>query len=248
MIKDPLDSSKVQLTQTRRQILKQAGLAGVGALAAGILASNALAAETPAQTEGPFYPVQDQVDKDADMTKVKGHNGSAKGERVELRGKVVDAKTGLPLANAMVEFWQACATGRYNHPADTNTAAAVDPDFQYWSQVKTDASGKFSVLTIKPGAYPADVDWMRPPHIHVKVHAAGYPALTTQLYFGGEPLNDKDLILKAVPAAQRSLVVVDFKKSLSNGGGLAGEWIIYVKKFSGMSVDETVTATPEVED
>lgn len=233
---------------TRRQLLKQVGIAGVGAVAASILANTALATETPRQTEGPFYPVQDQIDKDADMTKVKGRTGSAKGERIELRGKVVDAASGLPLANVLVEFWQACASGRYNHPEDTNTAAAVDPDFQYWSQVRTDATGKFTVLTIKPGAYPADVDWMRPPHIHVKVHAAGYPSLTTQLYFKDEPLNDKDLILKAVPAAQRGLVIVDFKKSLSSGGGRAGDWTIYVKKFSGMALNDAVTATPEVAD
>lgn len=246
MTKDRSDFQEAALP-TRRQLIKQAGLAGVGAFAAGILAHTALAAETPAQTEGPFYPVQDQLDKDADMTQVKGRSGSAKGERVELRGKVLDAKSGLPLRKAVVEFWQACASGRYNHPSDTNTGAAMDPDFQYWAQVKTDASGAFSILTIKPGAYPADVGWIRPPHIHVKVHAAGYPTLTTQLYFKGESLNDKDLILKAVPAALRDLVVVDFSKSSPNGGHV-GTWVIYIKKFSGMTVDEGVIATPGVED
>ncbi len=71
----------------------------------------------------------------------------------------------------MIELWQACASGRYNHPRDTNRAA-LDTNFQYWAQVRTDSGGNFSVKTIKPGAYPASPTWIRPPHIHIKVHKA----------------------------------------------------------------------------
>lgn len=237
--------------QSRREWLKQAGIMGASAVASGVLISSlaeaAVGPSTPPQTEGPFYPIKDQVDKDADMTKVQGRTGSALGERITLRGQVVDARTGKTVAGALVEFWQACASGRYDHPEDTNTAA-LDPNFQYWSQVRTGSDGQFSVLTVKPGAYPAAADWIRPPHIHVKVHAAGYPSLTTQLYFKGEALNAKDKILLNVPANLRDLVVVDFTNPGPGGVGRVGTWTIFIKSFSGSTVDASVMATPEVDD
>lgn len=247
-----LKESTINNIQSRREWLKNAGIMGASALASGVFVSSIAEAAagriTPPQTEGPFYPVKDQVDKDADMTKVNGKTGVALGERITVRGQVVDAKSGKAVAGALVEFWQACATGRYDHPEDTNTTAALDPNFQYWSQVRTDSEGKFSVLTVKPGAYPADVDWMRPPHIHVKVHAAGYPSLTTQLYIKGEGLNSKDKILLNVPANLRDLVVVDFVAPGAGGVGRVGSWTIFIKTFSGSTLDESVTATPEVDD
>ncbi len=239
--------------QSRRAMMKQVGVASTGMLVGGALLTSiakaaGLGSATPAQTEGPFYPVRDQVDKDADMTKVTGHIKSALGERVLLKGKVVDAQTGTPLVGALVEFWQACASGRYNHPADTNTAP-IDPDFQYWAQVRTDKNGLFSLLTIKPGAYPADVDWVRPAHIHVKVHQAGYPSLTTQLYFKGDPYNATDKILQNVPAHLRDLVIVDFSAADSGEDILTGDWVISIKKFSGMArIQASVTATPAIDD
>lgn len=241
----------MEVNQSRRAMLKQAGLAGAGIIAGGVLASSVAKAAalkaTPPQTEGPFYPVRDQVDKDADMTRVKGQAGTALGEKISLRGKVVDAQTGAPLAGALVEFWQACASGRYNHPEDTNTAP-IDPNFQYWAQVRTDASGLFNLLSIRPGAYPATPNWIRPAHIHVKVHQAGYPSLTTQLYFKGDPYNATDSILQNVPAQLRDLVVVDFKPGTAQEG-LVGEWTIFIKKFAGANFNhDSVSVTPEIDD
>jgi protocatechuate 3,4-dioxygenase beta subunit len=51
--------------------------------------------------------------------------------------------------------------------------------------------------TPKPGAYPATSMWTRPPHIHFEVTGKA-ERLTTQMYFPGEPLNDKDLLLLGV--------------------------------------------------
>lgn len=239
----------------RREILKNAGLAGVGALTSGFLLNSAAKAagniKTPPQTEGPFYPILNQLDKDADMTHVKGHAEFADGQRILLNGVLLDADTREPIAGAMVEFWQACASGKYDHPNDSNTAP-LDPHFQYWAQVITNNSGQFRVLSIKPGAYPASEGWDRPPHIHVKVHKAGYPSLTTQLYFKGDPLNEKDLILKKISPAERHLVVVDFAESPEVARGtLEGAWSIYIGKFLASGGRSTVSgrmlSTPEIE-
>lgn len=51
---------------------------------------------------------------------------------------------------------------------------------------------------------------MRPPHIHFKVSRRGYHELTTQMYFAGHALNEKDAILQELPAAERGKVVVAF--------------------------------------
>ena len=100
-----------------------------------------------------------------------------------------------PVVNGVVEVWQANAAGRYAHPADTSKAA-LDANFQGFAIIHTGADGSYSFKTIKPGAYPTGAgDWSRPPHIHFNVR--GHKSrVVTQMYFEGEPLNVKDLLLQ----------------------------------------------------
>jgi protocatechuate 3,4-dioxygenase beta subunit len=123
---------------TRRSLLAGVGTAGVGLLLARPGAGDGLS-PTPRQIEGPFYPVAEPADKDLDLTRVEGRAQAALGVRVVLDGSV-RTLDGAPVAGALVEIWQACATGRYNHPRDRNPAP-LDPDFQYWGRVAADASG-----------------------------------------------------------------------------------------------------------
>jgi protocatechuate 3,4-dioxygenase beta subunit len=240
--------SREKLIYSRRQILRQTGLAGVGLSTGAVLAASQLQGQnvqrTASQTEGPFYPVKDQLDKDADMTKVENHEERAQGERVLIAGRVVNGITGEPLAGAVVEFWQACATGRYDHPDDPNPAA-LDPDFQYWAQVQTDSDGHFDIQTIIPGAYPAAEGWIRPPHIHVKVHQVGFPTLTTQLYFADHPLNKSDRIMQSLSKSLQEMVTVQVK-----GGALAKRWDIFLVPRAGGLINPTgrreVLETPEL--
>ena len=164
---------------------------------------------TPKQTEGPFYPVKDQADKDNDLTIIRGASAVAKGQITYLSGIVSDENC-APIRNAVVEIWQACASGRYNHPGDTS-GNPLDHDFQYWGKSTTDAKGKYDFKTITPGHYLAEPTWMRPPHIHFKIHAKGFPTLTTQMYFAGNKYNETDLILNEIAAGDRDRVIVDFK-------------------------------------
>jgi protocatechuate 3,4-dioxygenase beta subunit len=195
--------------------LSRRQLFGWGSFVAGVLTANSAIGQildacglTPPQTEGPFYPVVNQADKDTDLTQVRGKTGRAKGQVIYIQGQVVDEHCG-PVPNALVEIWQACWSGRYHHPGDTS-GNVLDPNFQYWGRASTDAQGNYQFKTIIPGAYKADTNWWRPPHIHYKVHALGYHDLTTQMYFAGNQYNDADLILQNVPAAERDRVIVDF--------------------------------------
>jgi protocatechuate 3,4-dioxygenase beta subunit len=233
--------------KTRRSVLTQTSAIALGLGAAAALRSRSQMASanspippTPEQTSGPFYPVEDQLDKDADMTRIKGNTESAKGFEFQLVGQLLSASTGLPIAGALIEFWQACTSGRYNHPDDTNPAE-LDPNFQYWAQVQTGEQGEFSIRTIIPGAYPAAPDWTRPPHIHVRVEKVGYRSLTTQVYFEQMGGNSEDKILQALKPEDQDRVMLKswyYRKT--------APWIVALVPQSEMNGSLSLAPTPEI--
>jgi len=165
---------------------------------------------TPSQVEGPFHPIEPQEDTDMDLTILPGHSSPATGEVILVRGRVFDNR-GTPLANALVDVWQANHHGRYSHAEDPNTAP-LDPNFQGWGLLNTGASGEYAFKTIKPGPYPlsflGENGW-RCRHIHFKVSSPGVRDLMTQMYFRGDPLIEQDLEIAKVPEANRDLLICD---------------------------------------
>ncbi len=159
---------------------------------------------TPDQILGPFYPVRKPLDQDADLTTIAGKPGRAEGQVIHVMGRVVNV-AGHPVHGARVEIWQANTHGRYTHPSDTNPAP-LDPHFEGFAVLTTDAEGRYRFKTIKPGAYPAGPDRMRPPHMHFEVTGQSN-RLVTQLYFAGEPLNDTDPFLQGVGPNKERLIV-----------------------------------------
>jgi protocatechuate 3,4-dioxygenase beta subunit len=175
------------------------------ALSGGISAVWAQALKrTPGQILGPFYPVLKPPSQGADLTTVPGKPGHAEGQVIHVLGRVVNLQ-GQPVQGARVEIWQANTHGRYNHPSDTNPAP-LDPHFEGFAVLTTDAEGRYRFKTIKPGAYPAGPDLIRPPHIHFEV-TGQINRLVTQMYFAGEPLNDKDPFLQSAGASKEGLIV-----------------------------------------
>lgn len=198
---------------SRRNILT--GMVAGAALVATGRAARAACALTPSQIDGPFYP-QAIRDYDWDLTRVAGGPGRAEGEVIEVTGQVLDAKC-RPLPGCVLEVWQANVRGRYTHPGDKLTDRPLDPNFQGYARIAADGDGRYRFLTIVPGSYPALGDWVRPPHIHFKVHAPFNPSVTTQMYFAGEPLNDKDLLLAPLSAEQRASLEVAFDTVRADG-------------------------------
>ena len=196
-----------------------------GLASKGILADSCKFLLTPQQPEGPFYPTTSPLDTDADLTMVKGQQ--AKGQVVVVKGIIQDQFC-RPVENAVVEVWQACHTGKYNHPSDTSRAK-IDPHFQNYALMKTNSKGEYSYKTIIPGAYKASRNWTRPPHIHYKVSLRGYEELITQLYFKGNELNQRDSILNGLNKEEKNKVIVEFKKDES--GFLTGKFIVNIKKL-----------------
>ena len=125
------------------------------------------------------------------------------GQVILVKLRILD-EDGAPVPGTVVEMWQANAAGRYVHPNDDDHAP-IDPHFYGAARVQTDESGAIAIRTIKPGAYavPDTGGWWRPPHIHFSVWGKIWLARTvTQMLFPGEPLNDQDRILLAVPSAE----------------------------------------------
>ena len=138
------------------------------------------------------FPVQ------ADMSQVNGK--AALGERIIVAGTVTD-EDGRPQRGVMIEVWQANASGRYHHPRDQHDAP-LDPHFEGRARIFTDDEGRYSFVSIKPGAYPWRNHWnaWRPIHIHFGLHGAGFAQrMITQMYFPGDPLLDLDPVFQSTP-------------------------------------------------
>jgi protocatechuate 3,4-dioxygenase, beta subunit len=171
------------------------GAAALMLVTSGLARAQSLRA-TPSNALGPFYPPQRPADIDADLTHVAGRAGRAQGTILYVTGRVVDT-SGRPQAGAILELWQANAFGRYLHPADPESSGPLDPDFQGYGTLRAGSDGQFRIKTIKPPPYSG-----RTPHIHFIV-AGGRTRLTTQMFFEGEALNDRDGLYRHLSADDR---------------------------------------------
>jgi len=170
---------------TRRRLLALglaipplAALAGTDVFAGELLAATPAIADddddpTPAQTEGPYFTPNSPLRRSIVPAR-------AAGTRFTLTGRVLTT-AGRPIARALVDFWQADASGAYDNSG-----------FRFRGHHFTDANGRYALTTVVPGLYPG-----RTKHIHVKVQPRGGSILTTQLYFPGVARNRSDRIFQS---------------------------------------------------
>jgi protocatechuate 3,4-dioxygenase beta subunit len=123
---------------------------------------------TPAQTEGPYFTPKSP--RRASLLEP----GMA-GQRLVVAGTVLTTDC-RPVKAALLDFWQADDAGEYDNQG-----------YRLRGHQFSDADGTWRLETVVPGLYTG-----RTRHIHVKVQAPDSPVLTTQLYFPGEPANDRD--------------------------------------------------------
>lgn len=180
----------------------------LGASAAGTLGARAVAqttlTPTPAcgqgptheQTAGPYF-------KPSSPERVSLLEPEMRGRRLVVTG-VVQGTDCKPIPRALLDFWQADAGGRYDNAG-----------FRLRGHQLTDAEGRYRLETILPGVYPG-----RTRHIHVRAQAPTRPALTTQMYFPGEPINARDglfdpaLLVALADAADGATARFDFVLAL----------------------------------
>ncbi len=183
-------------------LLSRRTFAGAGVAAAGLLAASGARAFqarplTAESAMGPFFPLDMPADSDADLTLLKGRSGRAAGQVIEIAGRVLDMH-GNPIAGARIDLWQANAAGRYLHPSDVSKAP-IDPNFQGFASIVSDAKGDWRIVTVKPGGYDSPIGH-RPPHVHFDVRGKMHRNVA-QLYFAEEADgNAKDTLYKMLGA------------------------------------------------
>lgn len=147
---------------------------------------------TRAQTPGPFY-------KTGAPRRTSLVEPGMAGEHIVVTGRVLTADC-APIPGAVLDVWHADAHGEYD-----NTG------YRLRGRIVTDEAGRFQFETIVPAAYVG-----RTRHFHVTIEARGRRALTTQLYFPGEPGNARDgifdpsLVMRVEESPQGKRAVFDF--------------------------------------
>lgn len=147
-------------------------------------------AATLRQTEGPFF-------KPSSPERAELIEPGMAGQPIELVGFVL-TRGCKPVANALVDLWQADDKGEYDNSG-----------FRLRGHQRAGADGLYRFRTIVPGAYEG-----RTRHFHIKVAPPSGRLLTTQLYFPGEPKNAKDGLFR------RELLM----RTAKNEGWLAGRF------------------------
>lgn len=170
------------------------------ALLLGVRAQPVFRRATPAQTEGPYYPVVFPEDSDNDLLR-NGALNYPEGQVAWLEGTVRDL-AGRPLVGAQVEIWQCDHAGHYHHPGD---GALADPRFQGFGRCTVASDGNYRFRTLRPVAYSG-----RTPHIHLKVKLDTRELLTTQVYVVDDPGNWRDFLWRRLAAADRAALTVPF--------------------------------------
>jgi len=172
-----------QVLRSKRRKFLTAGAALPLALATGTFTVGTLAPRTvlaatpecgddltPRQTAGPFF-------KPNSPQRGSLIEAGASGDVMTLAGRVLSTSC-EPVAGALIDFWHCDAKGSYDNRG-----------YHFRGHQFADADGQFYLETLMPGLYPG-----RTRHFHVIVQAPNRRPLTTQLYFPGERLNEKDFI------------------------------------------------------
>ena len=156
---------------------------------------------TPSQTVGPYFAIGLSRRVENELVP-PGTEGA-----FTLEGRVLDGD-GVGVADSMVEIWQADAAGEYRGDLG-------------WGRSGTDADGRYSFVTTRPGSVDGQA-----PHLVMLVFMRGIlkPVLT-RVYFPDEPANASDTVLTGVPEEQRARLV----------GELGGDTLQFDVRMQGES-------------
>jgi protocatechuate 3,4-dioxygenase alpha subunit len=172
---------------------------------------------TASQTIGPFFKYG--------LDWPGGENlfpESAPGRRIRIGGIVTDHK-GQSVPDALIEFWQADASGRFG-PARTGASGG-------FGRVPTDKSGRYAINTVYPGRVAGADARMQAPHILVVLFARGLlRQIVTRIYFDGEAANRDDPVLALCGARAATLIA---RRDPSGAD-------VYAWNISMQGADETV--------
>ena len=165
--------------------------------------------ESPSQTAGPYIHIGTTPNlsgitgiyaEDLGSSPIKPET---RGARIVLTGRIFDGLE-TPVKDALVEIWQADASGRY--PGRGDPRGPADPNVTGWGRQAVDAeTGMYRFETIKPGRVPFPDGRLMAPHVTFWVVARGInTGLHTRLYFADDKVaNDEDPVLQRIEHRNR---------------------------------------------
>jgi protocatechuate 3,4-dioxygenase alpha subunit len=164
-----------------------------------------LAPPTPSQTVGPFFAfalAAAQYGYDFPQIATGAiAPPETPGEHIRLTGRVIDG-AGEPIPDALVEIWQADASGAYASPESFADRNAFHGFGRFGTG--TDPESRFVFDTIKPGRHGKEA-----PHLNVILTMRGMLLHAfTRIYFGDEAeANAACPVLGLVPADRRRTLI-----------------------------------------
>jgi catechol 1,2-dioxygenase len=178
---------------TKNEVVLAADLLGVSTVVA--LQNNQDAGgESPSALLGPFWRADAPLcEPGADIAR-----SETPGVPLHVSGRVRDA-SGAPVADAIVDVWQASPIGLYENQDPQQ------PDMNLRGRFVTDADGRFHFRSVRPAGYPVPTDGPcgvllraqrrhpnRPAHLHFMIAKEGYKVLITQVFADDDPNLESD--------------------------------------------------------
>lgn len=167
------------------------------------MSKSKLLGQTPSQTVGPYFAYGlTAAQYGYAWTSIADPamaDDATPGQHITLEGQVLDG-AGAPVTDALIEIWQADASGRYL------AAPAGNSRFTGFGRCGTGTlpDGLFRFTTIKPGAASAT----EAPHFNIIVTMRGLLLHAfTRAYFAGEAANAADPVLAQVPPERRDTLM-----------------------------------------
>ncbi|MTE01166.1 protocatechuate 3,4-dioxygenase subunit alpha [Paracoccus sp. YIM 132242] len=171
--------------------------------------------ESPSQTAGPYVHIglmptyagnAGYYDEEIGTSPI---SDGAQGQIIEIVGSVYDG-TGWALRDALIESWQADASGKFAGQE------GADPAVSGHCRFAADAvTGEFTLRTVKPGRVPSRHGRAFAPHVSIWIVARGINiGLQTRIYFEDEN-NEGDPLLSRIE--QRPRVDTLIAKKIGDG-------------------------------
>lgn len=156
---------------------------------------------TPTQAVGPYSAIGLPYEGDFQVA------GECRPGVLTLSGSVYDG-TGRPIADALLELWQADENGDFVEEC-LLTPVATD-GFRGFGRTSSTIDGEFTFRTVKPGPVWEN-DGVTAPCVALTLQAGGLlKRLMTRVYFADEAeRNEQDAFLSSLPADRRTLLVAE---------------------------------------
>ena len=231
-------------TASHNEVVLAAGSLGVSALVCLLNNGDGGQRETTANLMGPFW---------RQGSPVTPHGGSivrspTPGDPVFVNAWVRDGD-GRPVADAMVDVWQASSEGFY----ENQDPAQADMNLR--GRFTTDARGHVAFRTVKPAGYPIPVTGpvgallraqgrhnMRPAHIHFLIHKPGWKTQFSQLYSSDDPHLETDVQFGVTRALVGQYVL--HQDEPAPDADVRGRWYSLDHHFVIAAGDDSLPAPP----